>query len=199
MSIEPEKHEVSTEVAAFDYAALPDECAVQVRAATQRIHLRTSVALIENGKDLLAVRNMPEMKGCFVAWLKAEFDLSEATAYRMMRVAENLGEEFVTVTNIGPKALYALAAPSTPEGVRAEVAARAIEGEKITYTEVEKLKREAARAREEAERLESEREEWIRMAQEVSDRERETHEHLRLAPSPPNAPGSKPFPAGCAR
>jgi DNA repair exonuclease SbcCD ATPase subunit len=181
MSIEPGKHEVSTEVAAFDYAALPGECAIQVRAATQRIHLRTAVAVFENGKDLLAVRNMPEMKGRFVAWLKAEFRLSEATAYRMIRVAENLGEEFVTVTNIGPKALYALAAPSTPEEVREEVAARATDGKKITYTEVQELKREAARARDEAERLKVEREEWIEMAQSAAERERETREHLKLA------------------
>jgi hypothetical protein len=180
MSIEKEKHEVSPEVAAFDYAALPDECAVQVRAATQRIHLRTAVAVIENGKDLLAVREMPEMKGRFVAWLKAEFNLSKSTAYNMMQAAENLSENFQRL-EIGPKALYALAAPSTPEGVRAEVAARAIEGEKIAYTEVEKLKREAARAKEQAERLEAEREEWTEIALRAADREREIREHLRLA------------------
>lgn len=152
----PEDCEVSSEVAAFDYAALPGECAIQVRAATQRIHLRTSIAIVENGKDLLTVRNMPEMKGRFVAWLKAEFRLSEATAYRMIRVAENLGEEFVTVTNIGPNALYALAAPSTPDEVREEVETRAINGEKITVAEVERLKREAHYARASEERLKRE-------------------------------------------
>lgn len=180
MSIEPEKHEVSTEVAAFDYAGLPDECAVQVRAATERIHLRTAVAVIENGRDLLAVREMPEMKGRFVAWLKAEFNLSKSTAYNLMQAAENLGESFQRL-EIGPRALYALAAPSTPEEVREEVAARATDGEKITYTEVERLKREAARAKDEAERLKVEREDWIQMAQSAADRERETREHLRLA------------------
>ena len=42
------------------------------------------------------------MKGRFVAWLKAEFNLSEGTAYNMMQAAENLGDRFVTITNIGP-------------------------------------------------------------------------------------------------
>jgi DNA repair exonuclease SbcCD ATPase subunit len=123
---------------------------------------------------------MPEMKGRFVAWLKAEFNLSKSTAYNMMQAAENLDESFQRL-EIGPRTLYALAAPSTPTEVREEVAARAIDGEKITYTEVERLKREAARAKDEAERLKAEREDWIQMAQSAADREREVREHLRLA------------------
>jgi DNA repair exonuclease SbcCD ATPase subunit len=172
---------MTTEIIDFDYSELQDECAVQVRAAAERIHLRTAVAIIENGRDLLAVREMPEMKGRFVAWLRAEFRLSERTAYNMMQAAENLDGKFANFAKISPSALYALAAPSTPEEVREEVAARAIDGEKITYTEVERLKREAARAKDEAERLKAEREDWIAMAQSAAERERETREHLKLA------------------
>ena len=85
---------MTTEVTAFEYASLPTERAGQVRATPERIHVRTNVAIIENGRDLLVVRRMPEMEGRFVAWLNAEFRLSERTAYNMMQAAENLGDRF---------------------------------------------------------------------------------------------------------
>jgi hypothetical protein len=94
-----------------------------VRAAAERIHVRTNVAITENGRDLLVVRRMPEMEGRFVAWLNAEFRLSERTAYNMMQAAENLGGRFAKFANIGPSALYALAAPSTPDDIHDDVAA----------------------------------------------------------------------------
>jgi len=172
---------MSTEVTAFDYAALPADQAVRVRAAAERIHVRTKVAIIENGRDLLAVRGMPEMAGRFVAWLEAEFNLSEGTAYNMMQVAENLGERFVNFTNVGPSVLYALAAPSTPDHVRDDVAARAAAGEKITVAEVERLKREAKAAREAAARFEAERSELLSRVTDATSREQEARDHLRLA------------------
>jgi hypothetical protein len=172
---------MTTEATAFDYRALPSERALEVRAVAERIHKRTTVAVIENGRDLLAVREMPEMKGRFVAWLKAEFNLSEATAYNMMQAAENLGDRFVTITNIGPSALYALAAPSTPETVRQEIESRAAAGEKITVVEVERLKREARAAQEAAARLEAERSELLTRVTDATSREQEARDHLRLA------------------
>ena len=172
---------MTTEATAFDYRALPSERALEVRAVAERIHKRTTVAVIENGRDILAVREMPEMKGRFVAWLKAEFNLSEGTAYNMMQAAENLGDRFVTITNIGPSALYALAAPSTPETVRQEIEARAAAGEKITVAEVERLKREAKAAQEAAARLEAERSELLTLVTDATSREQEARDHLRLA------------------
>ena len=62
---------MTTEVTAFEYGALPSERALEVRAVAERIHKRTTVAVIENGRDLLAVREMPEMKGRFVAWAES--------------------------------------------------------------------------------------------------------------------------------
>jgi hypothetical protein len=172
---------MTTEVTTFDYQALPTERAGQVRAAAERIHVRTNVAIIENGRDLLVVRRMPEMEGCFVAWLNAEFDLSERTAYNMMQAAENLGDRFAKFANIGPSALYALAAPSTPDDVRDDVAARAAAGEKITTAEVERLKREARAAQEAAARLEAERSELLTRVSDATSREQEARDHLRLA------------------
>jgi hypothetical protein len=124
---------------------------------------------------------MPEMKGHFVAWLKAEFNLSEGTAYNMMQAAENLGDRFVTITNIGPSALYALAAPSTPEEVRQEIESRAAAGEKITVAEVERLKRDARTAQEAAARLEAERSDLLAKVETAAVREQEARDHLRLA------------------
>jgi hypothetical protein len=172
---------MSTEIIGFDYSELQDECAVQVRAAAERIHLRTAVAVIENGRDLLAVREMPEMKGRFVAWLKAEFNLSKSTAYNMMQAAENIGEQFPNFGKVSPSVLYALTAPAVPETVREKAEALVMNGKKITLAVVETLKREAARAKDEAARLKVEREDWMAMAQSAADRERETREHLRLA------------------
>lgn len=144
-------------VGTFDYGALPAECAAELRTVVQRIHVRTAVSVIENGRDLIRVREMPEMKGRFVAWLNAEFRLSERTAYRMMQAAENVGENFASVAKIGPSILYAIAAPSTPEPVRVEVETRATAGEKITVAEVERLKREARAAQEMSFQIQGER------------------------------------------
>lgn len=141
----------------FDYAALPAECATEVRTVADRIRTRTALAIIENGRDLIRVRDMPEMRRQFVGWLDAEFGMSRATAYRMMEAAENLGEKFLNLRNFSPSVLYAIAAPSTPEPVRVEVETRATAGEKITVAEVERLKREARAAQEMSFQIEGER------------------------------------------
>ena len=172
---------MTTGVTAFDYRALPSERALEVRTVAERIHVRTNIAIIENGRDLLVVRRMPEMEGRFVAWLNAEFRLSERTAYNMMQAAENLGDRFAKFANIGPSALYALAAPSTPDDVRDDVAARAAAGEKITTAEVERLKREAREARDAAARLEAERSDLLAKVETAAVREQEARDHLRLA------------------
>ncbi|MDS4011538.1 MAG: hypothetical protein RKK15_09075 [Defluviicoccus sp.] len=141
----------------FDYAALPAECATEVRTVAEHIRTRTALAIIENGRDLIRVRDMPEMRRQFVGWLDAEFGMSRATAYRMMEAAENLGEKFLNLRNFSPSVLYAIAAPSTPDTVRTEVETRATAGEKITVAEVERLKREARAAQEMSFQIEGER------------------------------------------
>ncbi len=141
----------------FDYATLPAECAAEVRTVAERIRTRTAVAIIETGRDLIRVRELPAMQRQFVGWLDAEFGMSRATAYRMMEAAENLGEKFLNLRNFSPSVLYALAAPSTPGPVRAEVETRAAAGERITVAEVERLKREAGAAEEIKLQLEGER------------------------------------------
>ena len=140
----------------FDYATLPAECAAEVRTVAERIRTRTALAVIETGRDLIRVRELPAMRGRFGAWCTAEFGMSRQTAYRMIQVAENLGGLSHSET-ISPTVLYAIAAPSTPEPVRAEVETRAAAGERISVAEVERLKREAGAAEEIRLQLEGER------------------------------------------
>ena len=134
----------------FDYAGLPSVEAVEIRAAAERIKVRlkrTAEDIIEIGRDLIAVKaRLPH--GQFLPWLKTEFEFSESSANKFMQVAEKFGAKSVNFTDLKPAILYALAAPSTPETVRAEVIERAEAGEKITLAEVEQLKREAAQAAE---------------------------------------------------
>lgn len=65
-----------------------------------------------------------------------------------MRVAAEFGGNSERVTNLSFRALYALAAPSTPESVREEVIERASKGEKITAREVEALKAKVKKSEE---------------------------------------------------
>lgn len=52
-------------------------------------------------------------------WIEAEFGMSDDTARNFMRVAEVYGDNFRTVRDLPPTALYELAA--TPPEVREEV------------------------------------------------------------------------------
>ena len=67
----------------------------------------------------------------FGNWLGAEFGWSQDTAHNFMRVADKFGK-FPNLESFAPSALYALAAPSTPEPARQEAISRAEDGETIT-------------------------------------------------------------------
>lgn len=56
--------------------------------------------------------------GNFLPWIKVEFGMSHATAWNFINVAQAFGDKSLRVRNLSPKALYLLAAPSMPEGVR---------------------------------------------------------------------------------
>jgi hypothetical protein len=63
--------------------------------------------------------------GCWLAWLRHEFDWSESTARRLMQIYE-LGKSVkLTDLKLPLSTLYLLTAPSTPEKARDEVLARA--------------------------------------------------------------------------
>lgn len=134
----------------FNYATLTEEKAASARAAAERIRGRMQLAaesIIEVGREL-AEQQSSMGRGNFLSWIDSEFAMSQSAAYRFMDVHKRLGSELPTVGSLAPTALYALAAPSTPEPVRAEVLGRAANGEKVTAKEIEALKRKLAKAEE---------------------------------------------------
>ena len=162
------------------YQTLSADHAALAMRAEERIKARTVVTVIENGRDLLEVKNALG-HGLFTQWLAQTFPFTERTAQRWMSAAERYGAKSEVTSVLKSEVLLLLAAPSTPEEVRQEIEARAIAGERITVAEVERLKREANAAREAAARLETERADLLTRVTDASSREREARDHLRLA------------------
>jgi hypothetical protein len=144
--------------AAFYYGAVSADKAASARAAAERIRGRMQLAaesIIEVGRELIEQKRALG-HGNFLPWIAAEFGMSQSTATNWMQVANQYEGKFVNVANLSISALYALAAPSTPPEVRAEVEERAANGEKVTAAEIEELKKQLAAAKDEAKQAEAE-------------------------------------------
>jgi hypothetical protein len=119
----------------FDYASLQPETRAAVQRYTVEIKAlmkRAAQDIIEIGQRLIEVKARLE-HGHFGIWLAAEFDWSDQTALNFMNVARR----FASIPNgleFAPRALYLLAAPSTPEAARQEAIERAEAGEEISYS-----------------------------------------------------------------
>jgi hypothetical protein len=163
----------------FYQSLAPQHVALAMRAE-ERIKARTVVTVIENGRDLIEVKNALG-HGLFTQWLARTFPFTERTAQLWMNAAKQYGAKSELSSVLGDKVLVLLAAPSTPEDVREEIEARATAGEKITIAEVERLKREARTAQETAARLETERKDLLARVNEATSREQQARDHLRLA------------------
>ena len=68
----------------------------------------------------------------FLPWIEAEFEMSQSAAYRFINVAEQYSGKLLTVGSLSPKALYELAAPSTPPEAREEIERRVAAGEIVS-------------------------------------------------------------------
>ena len=145
---------MTTEIALYQTLA-PDQAALAMRAE-ERIKARTVATVIENGRDLIEVKNALG-HGLFTQWLAQTFPFTARTAQRWMNAAEQYGAKSEVTSVLKSEVLLLLAAPSTPEEVREEIEARATAGEKITVAEVERLKREARAAEEMSLQLAGER------------------------------------------
>jgi hypothetical protein len=129
----------------FDYSALPADVANTARAAADRIkdrHSRTMAAIIEIGRDLLAIKEHLK-HGQFLAWLQAEFRMTDRTAENYMLAATSFGDKVEIISNLPPTEVYRLASPSTPPSVRDAVLARLEAGERVEPVEVRALVRDA--------------------------------------------------------
>jgi hypothetical protein len=133
--------------AGFDYAALPADLAAEAADVAERVrgrHRQTVETILEMGRDLLAIKaRLPH--GQFGAWLDAEFGGVARTAQNYMRAAEAFGARTETVSHLPPTTLYALASPSAPESVRAQVLARLDAGEPVEAEEVSEILSDARR------------------------------------------------------
>lgn len=126
----------------FDYNALElqQRTVVQQRTGEIRERLRRSAQDIwEIGHKLAEVRSRLK-HGQFEFWLKVEFNWSRRTAYNFINVYEKFRERanFAQI-DIAASALYLLAAPSTPQGIRDEYLQQAREGKKVTHQDLQKV------------------------------------------------------------
>jgi replicative superfamily II helicase len=143
----------------FDYSVLTQDQAQRTQAAEIRIVGRTQKAIIDNGRDLSAVK-ADIGHGHFLNWLRY-LGISEDTAERWMNVASNFSE-IPHRAEFESRALYLLSVSKVPESAREEAKQRAEDGEKITEDVARKI-RDAHKAKEQAE--ESERQAQARVKQ----------------------------------
>lgn len=135
--------------AGFDYSDIDEVKRNDVRKAAERIKVRmerTVQDIIEIGIDLNKVK-VSLGHGNFLRWIEAEFGMSESSAIRFMRVAAMYEAKSVTVTDLTAKALYELAAPSTPQEVRDQVEELVLDGEKVTVADIKAMKEQFASER----------------------------------------------------
>jgi hypothetical protein len=131
----------------FDYTVLSEELATEARSIAERVRARHQsqiAAIIETGAELTAIKDKLG-HGNFEPWIIAEFGWSLRTARNYMQASETFAGKSATVADLTPSALYALAAPSTPEPVRQQVIDRLEAGEKIDPIEVKELVKVAKR------------------------------------------------------
>ena len=111
----------------FDYNALEPETREFVEQRTDEIRVlvkRSAQDIIEIGRMLTEVKGALEY-GKFGDWLSAEFEWSQMTASRFMRVHARFKSNNLLDFNIAPSALCLLASPSTPDDAVDEALERA--------------------------------------------------------------------------
>lgn len=127
---------------------LPAETQERLDGITRQIHERHRSqieAIIATGKDLHTVKEMLP-HGDFMTWLQNEFGWSQKTANNYMNAADQFADKVQTIQKLAPTAVYALAAPSTPERTRAKIVKRLDAGEEVETAEVKKIVKKARQA-----------------------------------------------------
>jgi hypothetical protein len=112
----------------------PDNIKSDIDAARERIKSRmakTAQDIIEIGRDLANVKKLLS-HGEFQEWIQTELGISPRTAQNFMNVTNRLGGKSEMISLLPPTVVYALAAPSTPDDVRAHVLELAEKGGPIT-------------------------------------------------------------------
>lgn len=147
-----------TEIVTADiHAGLDPQEIARAAAVEIRMHQRSVVeGVAAIGAALIRVKEALE-HGEFLPWLKMEFGWSERTAQNYIAVAERFGSNPQSVADLPLATVYRLASPSVPGTLRDKIGERRQAGETISAaeidTEIAAAKREAAREREEANKL----------------------------------------------
>jgi hypothetical protein len=106
-----------------------------VRERAERIHnlaRMTAAGIVQIGQFLTEVKERLK-HGKFLEWIEREFGWVERSAQRFMGVYQHVKCDKLSDLEIDVSALYLIAAPKTPEPVRAAIICRAENGETITH------------------------------------------------------------------
>lgn len=123
---------MGTEIAAYDYEQHGALAGV-LQGITNRINTRMkriAEDIIVIGSELISAKKFLK-HGEFGVWLKAEFDWSDETALRYMRVAERFSD-IPQIVGFAPSVLYMLASPSVSDEAVEQVIELAADGNRVT-------------------------------------------------------------------
>jgi hypothetical protein len=118
-------------------AAETNEILAQHANAIRALGKRAVADIIEIGRRLTEAKAIAG-HGNWLSWLEREFGWTDKTAERFMQVHSK--SDKLSNLEVPISGLYLLAAPSTPENVRAEITERVAAGEKITVADVRESK-----------------------------------------------------------
>jgi DUF3102 family protein len=126
---------MSTEIVPFDYTTLDDDTRKFVEQQTKEIKTAVRIgarSLLAIGKRLAAVK--AATPGHYLKWLAAEFEWSEDTAGRYIKLHEYFGAIPQIAESFNKTALRLLAGSDSSAAARAEAIQRAEQGEVITVS-----------------------------------------------------------------
>ncbi len=142
--------------AQFDYSSLDPSCASQLQASAQAIRLmerNITADALRIGHELIIVKERLE-HGAFQAWLSAEFAWSDRHARNYMAAAKQFYDKSEVISDLPLTTVCALAAPSTPEPVRANVIQKLEGGDAVDPDVIKFMIYTARREQAEARRIE---------------------------------------------
>ena len=114
-------------IASFDYSALMIDAADKLRQCAASIRGVQRAAIADVGRHLIAAKEMLE-HGAFARWAETELGMGLRSVENYMSAARFLADKNENFSLLPPSAVYALASPSTPTEVIAEVAAEIAKG-----------------------------------------------------------------------
>lgn len=126
----------------YDYTQITDP---NLRTLAQRAAEEIKPRLRRATEDILTIGNRLAVvreylpHGQWMAWIETEFAMDYRTAHNFTLVAERFGGKSANFANLKPSALYALAAPSTPDDAIVEVQARIANGHTPTVAQTKTI------------------------------------------------------------